>query len=609
MPGIGEVLAKIQFAIGSADRPGPGAGSRRDFAAPVRELVPGCIPRWAGNTAQKTLRPNATYDRARVAPGSGNGRQPLWVCSLGILAAMLAGCATPSSTASSVTWPPTPQSTFVAMPWSAPATALPDFALGNLAAVEGRVIAVGELFDAHAPLVNFVSRFASFGDDGRWTVGGPATEPLSGMAAAVDGTGTTYVAAGWDRCPMHDASQIGTFGDVADCRGMIWLGDGPSNWRAVTDPKLEGSVLSSVVAFDGGFVVAGARSGRATVLTSRDGRSWAEVVDSGAFTDAAILDLAVTTTGLVAVGQHIDEPVAWTSSDGASWWGPIRLPAAPDARVAAVAAWGDEIVAVGNAGGGMDQPQAWVTSDGREWGAYPLAGDVQRSLVFDVAGGPAGWLSVGMSTDANRPWLYGSFDGRTWSPLPIDGALSDVLAAPGSSLHRVIWAGDRFVIGAVRITDDSYGIDASIVTGLPAIAPPTTPATPLPDSTEPSALNSSSPAPPTRVGRLDGTLTLTGAVAGTFQIRGDCISAKPVGAAAGTGEVDGATASVQLDFFVDTLGLQIFREGTAKQDALVAAGSVTVSIDGISPRRGSFEAKLTTPTGPVQVEGAFECRQ
>lgn len=382
-------------------------------------------------------------------------------------------------------------SAYAPLPWEAAGepAAIPGLLLGTVARVDGRLLATGSVSDPDRPVAKPLVRFEVLGDDGAWSTLPTAESPTGGWARAVTAADGQVIAVGCDHCTPSPEGTWRGFDGLSGRQAAIWWSDG-GPWERIADAALEGAVLNSVAAFRGRFVAVGAREGRATVWTATDGRTWTEEPDGGDFVDAILVDVAATEDRLVAVGQLVgsDEevaPAAWVSTDGTTWAGPVVLPAPAESAVRAIAATGSTFVAVGGLStGSTAASHAWASGDGLTWDAAAFVGPIPSGPLTDVAGSSAGWLAVGVdvlaatmdpATRGDLRLLLGSRDGRTWSRLPVDGALADV-----DILRAVTWAGDRFALGASVIGAD-WAEDALIAQGLPSLAAPSGPVvTPAP---------------------------------------------------------------------------------------------------------------------------------
>lgn len=209
--------------------------------------------------------------------------------------------------------------------------------------------------------------------------------------------------------------------------------------------------MTSVIAFDGGFVAAGYRDDPAHLKTSgaawrsADGRTWSLDDDRGVFAGGRVLALAAQGTTLVAVGSAGDQTrgpaAAWRWTRAAGWQratvppggGPMRAVVVTEAGLVAVGANGDDTGAA-----------VWTSADGATWHAVPdqpafhyFALPVRLQAVAAVGGGlvAAGWCSDpgnGSSVAVTSP------DGRDWSSLPwqpsFSGGEIDGLAVSGATL-------------------------------------------------------------------------------------------------------------------------------------------------------------------------------
>jgi hypothetical protein len=191
--------------------------------------------------------------------------------------------------------------------------------------------------------------------------------------------------------------------------------------------------VRSVGATDGLAVAVGSAHGDAAVWSSRNGTSWKPAQGLGAaFTRPGpqqLTDVSGGASGWLAVGydQAVPRrPLVVTSKDGATWEAVDSAPAFADGRdgvpmTNATAAGSAGYVVVGTQG---YSAATWYSKDLKTWvrgaAADPklLTGGKDRARwILDVAAGPSGFTAVGGSQlrDGNRPSVWSSSDGRTWS--------------------------------------------------------------------------------------------------------------------------------------------------------------------------------------------------
>ena len=255
----------------------------------------------------------------------------------------------------------------------------------------------------------------SSSDGTHWT-------PLPGFTGA---DGTTAIAAA---SSGHQTVIVGL-----DHSGATAWGSSGGSWTQAPRqadllvPYAAGA-MTSVVAFDGGFVAGGYRDdplhnlASAAVWRSNDGLGWRADDGAGVFAGGRIWGLAAMAGTIVAVGTSGDPnygPAAawrWTKSDG---W--RRAVIGPDAGGAmrAVAPTPSGFVAVG-LNGHDDGARTWSSPDGRTWTAAPdqpafhyFAMPVRMQ---SIVAGPSGLVAGGWRSDAGKgsAVTWTSTDGIRW---------------------------------------------------------------------------------------------------------------------------------------------------------------------------------------------------
>ena len=246
--------------------------------------------------------------------------------------------------------------------------------------------------------------------------------PLAGFTGA---EGTTAVAATSDGVRTVIVGQ--------DSHGATSWSGSHGAWtqaprQAALDVAYAAGGMTTVTAFDGGFVAGGYRddplhaASAAGVWRSADGLTWRLDDGSGSFAGGRIWGIAAHDGTLVAVGTNGDPNYgpagAWRWTAAAGWQ---RAAIGPDAGGAmrAVVATAFGFVAVG-LNGNDDGARAWTSTDGSTWTAvadqpafhyYSLPLRMQ-SLVA----GPGGLVAGGWRSDAGKgsAVTWTSADGLTW---------------------------------------------------------------------------------------------------------------------------------------------------------------------------------------------------
>ena len=180
-----------------------------------------------------------------------------------------------------------------------------------------------------------------------------------------------------------------------------------------------------VVGTDRGFLMVGK-----DVWSSEDGFAWQPLATSAEDPDlraGTIYAAAVGGPGLVAVGSN---NTAWYSKDGSDWAlaevppPPAEFVDRPDypnvtVDLDGIAVAGDKLVAWGWAGADngaevIGRDIVMASSDGRTWSTVLP----EVTTVVEVAGGPDGFLAIGVSNSGYDVWS--SPDGQAWQRVASD---------------------------------------------------------------------------------------------------------------------------------------------------------------------------------------------
>ena len=262
----------------------------------------------------------------------------------------------------------------------------------------------------------------------------------------------------------------------------LWTSANRTAWTRATLPAPVSvpQRLTDVVHGAKGWLAVGGGGGRATVLTSTDGREWrgasgsfggtpvAAATGGGSYVavgrqgDAAeawystglsrwhragaakgvfgggksparlMSDVAASTGGFVAVGaqtkRNTQQPALWTSSDGRKWALSATPPALPqgaaEGSLSRIVARGNTLVATGRSG---TSGFAAVSADGgRTWRPAALPGSGPDTEVTAATATPHGFVLVG--TAGSDVLMWTSADGVTWTSAKPRG---DGLDGPG----------------------------------------------------------------------------------------------------------------------------------------------------------------------------------
>lgn len=252
-------------------------------------------------------------------------------------------------------------------------------------------------------------------------------------------------------------------------------------------------------------------AGGAIVVASTDGRTWTRV-ESASFRDRAVDDIVETPFGSFAAGieapidsdntsgflvwpirpdgtfgkpRSIDTaggpplvsgvtwlgdalfawggtngpyggpPIVLASTDAIEWTVRSTIEGAVDADISDIAELGDRLIAVGINGRHYPlTPIAWFSDDrGRTWRQASLEGSDSAIYEVSVEGGrliARGRISYG---DDSRPISWESADGETWTQLPADTDLPDVLGF--TPFTRVTFGGRTCVADGIPSGDSS----------------------------------------------------------------------------------------------------------------------------------------------------------
>jgi hypothetical protein len=272
--------------------------------------------------------------------------------------------------------------------------------------------------------------------------------PLAGFAPAPDTNALAVVAHG-GRTVIVGQSPGGA---------TSWESDG-SGWSVAPDQAVlrvshGGGAMTSVTAFQGGFVAGGYRDNplkgtkSAAAWRSDDGLTWRLDDDAGVFAGGRILDVAAAGGTLVAVGTHGDQtygPAAawrWTSSDG---WQLARLEPDDGGAMTSVAAFHGRFIAVGT----NDEDRGarvWTSRDGLSWAVVsdqPAFDNHSLPLrMHSIVSYAGGLAAAGLRFDAGNgsAVVWSSSDGRTWNSAwetSFSGGEIDGLAVSGDSIVAV----------------------------------------------------------------------------------------------------------------------------------------------------------------------------
>lgn len=264
-------------------------------------------------------------------------------------------------------------------------------------------------------------------------------------------------------------------------RGGVWSTPDGMDWTRVADDEgiFDGMYLAHV-ATDGTRLLAlgwrtpwgdAARRGPYVAWVSDDGARWErheiEQTELGRIYAEGIVG---SRSGFLAWGPTADGPTALLRSlDGLAWQS-IDYPGAADSHIADVTPYGGGFLAVGGEhrdglviGGPSAAARAWSSPDGQQWLSAAVPSGWSLSGVYPAAGGV---LAVGAKmcsrcVGPNLAWQ--SADGRSWSLLGDELALSPFVGANGSQVAVFDWQDDR----SIALSSDGLNWQ-KVVANLPA---------------------------------------------------------------------------------------------------------------------------------------------
>jgi hypothetical protein len=394
---------------------------------------------------------------------------------LGVLAAILAGCATSPtpviSPASSNALGGTP----VTVPTRTPESASPSPTSGAWAQVSlgGGALAsanctAGVCVDSvRAWAAGFVAVGSDNGmpmawtsADGRlWQSAEPPPAPTDGIRVEMfdviaGGPGLIAVGTetGGNPCSASGPVELASTGEAA-IRAIVWTTADGLHWTRVPDGHpFDLAAMTRLVGIGSTFVALGAAThacvNRGMTWTSTDGRGWTPHVVS-AFTVGGPTDAIGQGGRLVAVGQSGCPTsagcsgAAWTSSDGIAWTkGAGKI--AGSYGLTSVTATPGGFLAAGS-DGQTTQGRFWTSTDGVSWGgpAATLPGSLGQlepvSNGYVAAGDSAIWASTDGSTWTDV--THGSLTTHTQFSLVAHGPSATIVFGILDDGTLVEWAG------------------------------------------------------------------------------------------------------------------------------------------------------------------------
>jgi hypothetical protein len=362
-------------------------------------------------------------------------------CLAIVMAMVIAGCATSSSsnggnaaapsvtartpampTAPSASGAPTP--TVSAVPTASP-TSLAD-ALETIPPMEGALNAIwigdGAVVVGGFSGPVFSSTILVF-EAGSWSVADVPAAP--GQVTGIARLGDRLIAVG---------------NGLPDIRnGFIWDSADGRVWQVVQ--TIEDAALYDVIAGEGVVVAVGSRldaemNATASAWSSSDGRTWnrAKVADSAKTTMGSV---TTTPRGFAAIG---DRPLGvarpfWTSP-AATTWAALENDLGNQLLPIDLVQWGDRLAVVGASGKSGDQhPFVALSADGQQWDQTVLSTDEGYASAVALADER---LVVG-GVDADRLTLWSLRDGD-WR--------ADTYEQSGASISALTWDDDWGLVAA-----------------------------------------------------------------------------------------------------------------------------------------------------------------
>ncbi|WP_193318747.1 WD40/YVTN/BNR-like repeat-containing protein [Nonomuraea phyllanthi] len=303
------------------------------------------------------------------------------------------------------------------------------------------VVAIGD------PAVGEGSRVLRSADGGRtWRATGFQ------LPEAVPRTGTLAVAP--KRFVLVPTRQRTIAGDV-----RVYCSPTGARWSlcgSIGGLSGESVGVESLISYRSGVAaIAQAGLGRYSVLTSADGRRWAERADLGDLTGATLRGFAISDAGTLFAGgdqatSDVDNQLVLMAAPPRGAATRVKLGEIDGlTRIAretnALAAFDGRYVAVGSASGDAG---LWTIRDWRSWKSMSLGGPGRQRLE-DVARGARGWLAVGATETnvaATDPLLVTSGDGESWKKVNVTGDLARAADVPYLETHVVTAGTDGYVL-------------------------------------------------------------------------------------------------------------------------------------------------------------------
>jgi hypothetical protein len=360
--------------------------------------------------------------------------------SIFVMAMVIAGCATSSSSDGGPAASPSAQAPTSAAPSAQPASVAPT--PGASASPSGSPTSPADALEAVPPIEGALN--AIWIGDGMVVAGG-FSGPAFGSTILV------FEGGSWSVADVPDSAGqvtgIAQLGDrliavgngLPDIRnGFIWDSTDRRVWRTVQ--TIEDAALYDVIAGEGAVVAVGARldaemNATASAWSSTDGTTWkqAKVADSAKTTMGSV---TTTPRGFAAIG---DRPLGvarpfWTAS-AATTWAALENDLGDQLLPIDLVQASDRLAVVGASGKSGDQhPFVALSSDGQHWARTDLS--VDEGYASAVAVANEALVVAGVDADRLTLWLLrdGAWQAETFEPS-------------GASISALTWDAGRGLVG------------------------------------------------------------------------------------------------------------------------------------------------------------------
>jgi hypothetical protein len=156
---------------------------------------------------------------------------------------------------------------------------------------------------------------------------------------------------------------------------------------------------------------------------------------------------------------------AAASSDGLTWSTPATFDTAGlsgSIAIAEIVEGPSGLLALGDpygdtCGGPAVLVALWRSADGRAWQRVPMPRAFRAAEILTIAGGSAGFIATGRTSEAATPALWTSPNGTTWTSRPLPKVASGTLAIDGATSF-----GGGFVVAGSVLGEEGCGGAAHI---------------------------------------------------------------------------------------------------------------------------------------------------